>query len=227
LSGNIKLGIAVSYWNDARCLNRCLGSLHESSVFDWFNVLWILADGKYRYFVGKGKGTTSDEETDHVINKHLEEMIFAKNFGFVATEDPKETKPFPERIKRQNCLDLAAQTKCDFVLILDSDEYLDGTKKMWSEFAEELRFIKYSHPVKYHLYGVRFVEKDKSDYYRARLIHHPEDVIYQLNHYSFNYTDEPKQALASMAIYHDPYSCRDKRRLIQNERYKKKMAYSE
>lgn len=243
----VKLGILISYYQDMKCLNKCLHSLHNAffQTPDWFTVCLIMMDGRYKgYQSSEYRGNLSSSDVHEMIYDHFAAMCDEydnpekKRFSYVHRIPAESSGPFPGKHKRQTLMNMAANADCDFALVLDSDEYLDNDRRhgaaMWPDFVNEMKFIKYQHPTKYHIYGVRFQEyngiksadgkkwlHDRA--HRPRLFFHPEDIRYTDNHYTFNFPGEPKLNMISpVTIYHNPGICRNRLRIRDMDYYKLK-----
>lgn len=249
---SIKLGILTSYYQDMRCLDKMLHSLHNFPLNtpDWFQLCAILYDGRYRgYKSSEYRGAISSGIVQDMIYDHFAGMCNefgndkTQRFSYVHRIPAVSDGSIPEKQKRQTLMNMAATADCDFALVLDSDEYLDNERRhgaeMWRYLVNELRFIKYQHPTKYHIYGVKFYDNPryKKDGYakfigntshRPRLFFRPEHIRYTTNHYTFNFYDEPKLNLVSpVAIYHRPSECRGPLRMTDSDLYKQKLPWLE
>lgn len=237
----VKLAILISYYQDMRCLDKALHSLHNFAFAtpQWFSLCAILMDGRYKGFASSQySGVTSSRHVHEMIHDHLTTMCSeydngkTHRFSYVHRIPAMAEGSIPERYKRQTLMDMAARAGCDFALVLDSDEYLDSERRhgasMWPQFANELKFIKYQHPVKYHIYGVRFVDWGRPVCHRPRLFAHPEHVRYTEKHYTFNFSDEPRlNVISPLTIYHKQNECRPQARLQDSDLYRQKIAWLE
>lgn len=153
-----------------------------------------------------------------------------------------------EREKRQCYIDIAAKQKIPFLLILDSDEYIECPKPL--SLLKELKSIErqwldsnvgtsHTKPLVGNVVNIEFIETDPltgsaiSVTYRPRLWYRPEDMYYTTKHYYFKSKKSKIQtgsyaegsefrtlALSSnLKIWHDQHSCRPEERQQQSRYY--------
>lgn len=191
-----KLAIGISFYNDVECLKRCLKSINWRYIHKA-----ILIDGKY--FGYDDELLVSDRETRRVAEDFKDR--YPKRVLYCATDIP-----LPEFAKRQIYVDNAARLKADFLLILDSDEYLEVTD--WPEFIDHLKLLKSAFKNDGRIFNVAMLDVHQKGYlaFRPRLWYRPEQFRYNGKHNEFVRTDgkplNPKLIIPKffIEIIHDP-----------------------
>jgi glycosyltransferase involved in cell wall biosynthesis len=159
---SLGLGVGISFYNDAQGLERCLSSLQVPEIET------ILAiDGRYHGY--RSDSDLSNDGSRQVVNKYPNTLLV----DFPATQIRKRNK----------YLELSKRYGLDFLLILDSDEYiLPGAN--WPLFKhaceESVRLDK----GQYRIYDVRYQnEMDWDLGERPRLWYKPWQIRYDVKHY--------------------------------------------
>lgn len=209
----VKLTIGISYYNDAECLKRCLKSINSPFVHRV-----IAVDGKYKGF-GKTRGSPklSDDGSREILaewgDKHTGKLAMAYCAGV------------PEFSKRQMYVDVATWCEADFLLILDSDEYL---VVQWRVFMKDLAWIKESRQQRGTIGTVTMLDQDQSDYLadRPRLLYRPEQFFYDGKHNQIALRDRLQPMLDRFSmerqiieIVHCKQGCRSQFRQEQQKDY--------
>ena len=196
--------VGLSFYNDVNSLERCLDSIVLNLPMRYVKVLAL--DGKYLGYQDKSDLSTdgSRELVQHYIDKYGKDKI--------------ELYDYPnlhERFKRQKYVDIAAELGAKFLLILDSDEYvecknppdlLDELKHIDAEWQRREDVINDNTPPQPNgkdkmprvgnVHSIKFIDLDDKGYVtnaaaRPRLWYHPEDMQYFGKHYHFG----PKRIL--------------------------------
>lgn len=179
----------------------------------------IAVDGKYKGF-GKSRGSKlSDDGSREIIEK------WGKRFGFY---DNKVAMAYcagvPEFSKRQMYVDVAAWCNADFLLILDSDEYI---KARWGHFMEELKLIKELAKEDGKICNVAMLDVEQQDYkpMRPRLWYRPEQFFYDDKHNQISRRDRKATGIKFdistelIEIIHSKKDCRSQIRQEQQQDY--------
>jgi glycosyltransferase involved in cell wall biosynthesis len=112
-----KLAAGIICYNDAKGLKRLLDSIHEHVDYAF------VIDGKYKDYIGSTDYST--DGSDFIAHSY-------PNVVFEKCADHQE-------VKRTKYLDIAGVANCDFLLVLDCDEYVTGD---WKKFKDNLNDIK-------------------------------------------------------------------------------------
>jgi hypothetical protein len=115
---DVRLAAGIIFFNDAKSLQRCL-----SSVTDGVDKI-IAIDGKFRHYPGK-EALSTDGSRELV-------QSFRKA---VLIDCPNEL----EHRKRQTYCEVAGRYGCNFLLIIDSDEFVIAAGSSWQLFRNNLR----------------------------------------------------------------------------------------
>lgn len=245
---SVKLGICVSYYNDVNCLKRLLKSIfplppkysgHDAGGTN-HSVVFIAVDGRYR---GYDDSKPDTKEFRRSTDGSYELIESIRNSGqhfkryIINTAAPITAN---EREKRQSYVDIATMQGCDFIIIIDSDEWFERIK--WRELFKELSDIKRDewNYAKGSIYPISmkdiFEEKNRQEpqiQNRPRLWCDPSHIKYGDRHWQFvTVMDDGQErkpyrprSLPSdiIQIAHDPFSCRSKERLELQHDYEGKL----
>src|SRR5215208_3259371 len=127
------IAIGLSFFEDVNCLERCLDSVlkEDEALRPYVKVLAI--DGKY-------KGYPIDHDLSEDGSRELIQQYQDKygNHRLELYDHPN----LHERFKRQRYVDIAASQQIPWLLILDSDEYIQIAKGRTEKFIRELKHIE-------------------------------------------------------------------------------------
>lgn len=191
----VRLAIGISYYQDYACLPRCLASLFVDDKL--LPQIVIGVDGRYKGFTG-GHDVSTDGSAELL-------MYLAQKHSFrvsrIAAPDMNEWE------KRQQYIQAAEAVRADFLLILDSDEYI-APRTNWKGLYKELAAIKKA--PKGNIYSVQMIDVHQNDYeaYRPRLLFQPERLEYIKSHNTIRIrsTDKPISTvdkIENITIMHD------------------------
>jgi hypothetical protein len=146
-------------------IKRCLGSIED--LVDIIQVLY----GPYTGYNGKELG-----QEGGVIQDYCNRMSGDCEF--------KMCHVMPEVEKRGLAVEFAKEQNLDFLLIIDSDEYIDRKKLRYIDnFDNELEWYTKSKYKEYNLVGVDVEQNIDSWEARPRLWYKPKFVYYNNTHY--------------------------------------------
>lgn len=197
------IAIGLSFYEDASCLGHCLSSIFDNSKLqDYVKVLAI--DGVYKGY--PAKNPLSEDGSRELV------LDFKQQYP-----NSVELYDFPhlhERFKRQKYVDIAASQNIPWLIILDSDEYIEC--KNPQHFLDELKLIEdvwvdrekvlADHDAKFiiippvsNVYQIKCVDLDGLGYVvnaapRPRLWYRPQDMMYT-KHSFFRVTRDDKGKL--------------------------------
>lgn len=218
------LAVGIIFYQDSAGLIRLIESLQPLNSF--ISSVYAV-DGR---FVGPDYGTNEDPELSTDLD-----------FNFPLLTDKKLkiiSLPGKEWNKRQTYLEECYQSKPDFLLILDSDEYLDIHSI--SDFEKSLMQIKkLDNPVYiYHnVYDILFVdnvEKMRNTkprvWYRPYQMEYIKNLNYRNKQYPNYHTDPtgsmyPLGLIRGIRIIHDK-TMRGKEYELKNKEYHKRLVAS-
>jgi hypothetical protein len=199
-NNGIALGAAIVFYDDNKSLTRTLLSIAD-------NVHTIIAiDGVYSTYPDKSNNGLSQDGSREVC------MAFSN----VALYD----MPFCSEVqKRNHTLELAKEHDLDFLLIIDSDEYIAKEWADWDKFYKDLNEVVIRrHRMTYNMFNMRLYDEgawiDK-----PRLLYKPWELEYYYNHHTFRRRPEywvntspvaPVDMIEGVRITHDPYLRTDK-----------------
>jgi hypothetical protein len=220
------IGICVSFYEDVDCLGHCLSSvLDDGKLSEYVTVLAL--DGVYKGY--PSKNPLSMDGSREVIQS------FQEQYG----KDKVQLFDVPnlhERFKRQRYIDLAAEQGLPFVIILDSDEYVQCKRPI--SFLEELIHVEQKwedtnivhpeiNPKVGNATSIKCIDVDSQGFpanvgLRPRLWYRPGDMHYTTKHYWFKRRDQDggvfddgsqyySLRVEDLVIWHDR-SCRSKDR---------------
>lgn len=223
ISFQVKLGICLSYYNDRECLRRLLQSLKPPPHKYKKNVTLIAIDGRYRGY-DQSKPDISEYRRSTDGSFQLVEH-YAKKFPTVNTITPVT---LDEREKRQKCVDIASTLGCDFVFIIESDEWFEVL--YWEKLLSELDCILKSEAnVEDNVFTVHCVDVgNEQPQYRERLWYIPGLMQYKGWHWKFNIRREVRQFSSNIVqIWHDLKGCRSAERQALQRDYESRLGYLE
>lgn len=230
----------MSFYEDVGCIGRCLSSiLDNNKLIEYVKVLAL--DGVYRGY--PAKNPLSEDGSRGIV------YDFQKQYG----KDKVELYDVPnlhERYKRQRYVDVAAEQGLPFIIITDSDEYIQCKRPI--SFLEELIQIELKwkdtnivHPETSPKVGnatsIKCIDVDGQGFpanvgLRPRLWYRPEDMHYTTKHYWFKRRDQDggvfddgsqyySLKVENLVIWHD-HSCRsedreDRRKYYETEQLPK------
>ena len=154
----LRLAAGVAFYNDAQSLMRCLPTLSE---FDYIFAI----DGIYKGFSGKSE--LSDDGSREVV----------KSFSNTILIDAPNLEEFQ---KRNVYFEMSRQYNVDFLLIIDSDEWLEG------DFSTFRWFLNNRTTPAKQLYRLPVEDHLKRDWYRfyARVALSPAELEYRRVHWA-------------------------------------------
>lgn len=218
------IGVCVSFYEDEHCLTRCLSSvLDDAKLSEYVTVLAL--DGVYKGY--PSKNPLSMDGSREVV------LSFQQDHG----KDKVQLFDAPnlhERFKRQHYVDEAASQGIPFIIILDSDEYIQCKRPI--TFLEELIDVERQwkdsnlvhpeiNPKVGNVTSIKCIDVDGQGFptnvgLRPRLWYRPGDVHYTTKHYWFKRKDQLMQdgsfddgsqykslQVENLVIWHDR-SCR-------------------
>jgi hypothetical protein len=228
MSFQVKLGICLSYYNDRGCLRRLLQSLKLPPHKHKQNVSLIAIDGRYRGY-DESKPDISEYRRSTDGSYELIEQ-YANKFPTVNTVTPVT---FDEREKRQKYVDIASMLGCNFILIINSDEWFEVL--YWEKLLSELEniILKYKENVgvdnnNNNVFSVHRVDvgNNNQPQYRKRLWYRPELMQYGDRHWKFNIRGEVRPFSSDIIqIWHDPAGCRSAERQKLQRDYESRLGY--
>lgn len=170
----MKVCVGVVEYGDPQGLNRLLGSLAlGNGGMDGA----IIIHGRFANFPRKFENAF--EETIKVIDKHVFE---SGNVNIHCIQYPEDKQA--SQIEMRNAyLDLASKLGYDWLLVMDSDEYITPYPD-WKAFRETLEF-EMSLKVRSQIYDVMFTGIAARDGSRPRLFYRPGTIRYWKKHYWF------------------------------------------
>lgn len=167
------IGVGLCFYNDLDSLRR--GMPTYANEVDYIFAI----DGKFSLLAGDFKDYSEPEVADYV--KSYPNVIYEKYMGL-------------EQDKRQKYVDLAVKYKCDFLLIIDSDEYIEWVS--WKLFLKNAVAMALKHPEE-NWFGVQIRMTPNNitpvlyDIY-PRLWARPEETEYYKCHCMFRLKDQSR-----------------------------------
>jgi len=226
-SNDITVAIGLSFYQDIHSLGRCMRSVVRNLPIK--NIKVFAVDGIYEGYgnLREGESGLSTDGSRGLIESYMD------LYGFkVRLSDYPNQK---EYVKRQRYVDLAAARYCDFLLIMDADEYLECKDQdaFINELVEIDKAWKENSDLISNVHNIKFVERNNLGYiYFAypspRLWYRPGDMEYMDNHGMFrrkvkrNVTDGKSYTIENMQMWHD-HNLRPKDRQRQSFIYEKEM----
>lgn len=184
----------ICFYNAAKELERCLDSLDLGKKYGIDNALCV--DGKYPNFRGNSK--LSNDGSRELIHSY-------KNVRVIDMPDYE--------IHKRNAYLQATEYMTDYILIIDSDEYVSEQDKDWKLFRKSIKQLHNQNPGR-DIWGID-IESNSDDYIetveqilgkpyqkkkrhtwdvreyqpKPRLWYHPWQFEYFLNHYTWRHKD--------------------------------------
>jgi hypothetical protein len=201
-----KLAVGISYFNNVKEIPRLLDPIYK-------NVDMIIAvDGRYPLF-DYPTNVSTDGSTELLIEKYNAVVI-------------SNTEPIEQIAKRNQYLDAAAACDMDFLLVLDTDDYLRSDYTDWPRFYKELEALPENENLANMLFWMNPEHEDNWNNVKdntwnpyVRIIR-PKKVQYAVTHYNYVLRDN-----AEFFIYPDRTieGLRfDSDSIFRTEEYKKK-----
>ena len=191
----LTLGIGLSYYNDKQGLRRMLGSVFGTlpcaDEMPNFEVKVLAVDGPYKGFLMGNQysheGYPSDDGSTMLVDHFLPawERQFPMRWQQPNAEIVHRHSKgvFTEFEKRNQYIQMAKAEKCDFLLVMDSDEYFQRGAVNWENFAKELDYIRQNDPNNSLVYNVAMYDiEQKYPCFRPRLFYKPERLQYSGSH---------------------------------------------
>lgn len=197
-----KIAIGLVFYNDVKCLSRCLPSL-----VDWDYVICI--DG--RYDINTGEDLSTDGSRDVVQS--------FPNTILIDAPGRKQTDV------RNMYVERAAKLGCDFVMMFECDEYITGDME---QFRANLPTHDRHRFPRDLIYNVAFVDEGGVIFNWPRLIYKPQYVRYGNVHYSYvvggreriadlNHNTLPR--VEGILVHHEERNCRSDEHQERNNVY--------
>lgn len=196
----VRFAVGTSYYNDRACIPRFVKSLIADGRLQ--PDLLITVDGRYRGY---------PDADEYSIDGSAE--VFARlKMDFWWQVQNYKMADFDERTKRQAYVNIAAREGMDFLLIMDSDEFVAYPETDWNAFRQELEMIKRYSCKDHNVYGIRCVDLHQQGYagFRPRLWYRPGEMHYTNTHYYFKRRDSKDTAtgyihrnVENLTIFHD------------------------
>jgi hypothetical protein len=172
-----KVAVGISYFNNVRELPRLLDPIHKHVD------LIIGIDGRYPLFKWPSNIST-DGSTELLIEKYNAVVEVNKS-------------PVEQIDKRNQYLEIADKADMDFVLVLDSDDYLHADYQDWATFYKQLEKL----PKDERLANIWFwmnpawqknwnVVKDNEWREYTRIIR-PKEIRYDITHWQYIDVNNP------------------------------------
>jgi hypothetical protein len=145
-------------------LRRTLSSLSDKVD------LMIVHQGRYLGYDDEERLSQDDDEAFKIASSYDCHIVVSS--------------PSTELEKRQLTPTIAKELNIDFMIILDSDEYIDVNETDWEKFVQkciEIAIDKYHG--QYNLFGIKVEDGPQNYRYLPRLWYRPEDIYYDSTHY--------------------------------------------
>ena len=194
----MNLVAGLIHYNDLESMKRTI-----DSIYDHVDCI-IAVDGKFS--LREGEDYSSDGSTEYL--QSLEKIIIKKFTGY-------------EHDKRNIYMEEATRLKADAVLIIDSDEYIQGN---WGKFYKSLeKNINNPHPY----LGLKYIYNAKTTTFYPRICLRPQEVRYWKAHNIFECDGNRQRikstnSLGGIFLYGDD-TLRDPEWLKKTQNYQTKM----
>jgi hypothetical protein len=197
-----EVAIGLSFFNDKECLKQCLGSL-RLELHPFFKVIAI--DGIYKGF--RSKSLLSTDGSREIVRTW---RWYSPNSVYLY-----DYPNLDERHKRQKYVDIASRKNINWLLILDSDEYLSLFNTRI--FFKELRWIELENEGKTEegsIYGIHMYDAEqKYRGFRPRLWYRPRKIGYNGKHNKFTGAKKVRDIeVEAIQITHCHKACRPEKR---------------
>jgi hypothetical protein len=199
------------------------------------NLILIGVDGRFKYYSGKGvKSTDGSYELFEWLREQQKKNNNNNNNNMIRVINQVTPKALPERKKRQMYVDIAADMGCDFILIIDCDDYFNPKVNWTAMFEQVLPEIIKKENGRSDISDVKWMDDDGDGsselrpQWRPRLWYRPEQLEYKSRHYLFGRRDNTirfkpnanrKIPEEIMQVYHNPIDRRDAKRLEKRKYY--------
>jgi hypothetical protein len=201
------VGIGLSFYQDKECLKRCLLYL-KLDIHPFFKVFAI--DGRYKGFNSKSPlSTDGSREVVRTWRRYHPKAVYLYDYPNLY-----------EWQKRQKYVDIVSRKNIDWLLVLDSDEFI-------SVFNQKLFFKELNSIEKLNqdgemgsIYGIRMYDVEQNyRVFRPRLWFRPEKIGYKDKHNQFTakkIMDDISADAIQITHYH---GCRSQKRQEQQKDY--------
>ena len=206
----VKLAAGICTYSDYLGLARCLDSLQAGEVDS------IVIHGPFHAYTALD--ALSLTKTTEVCK------------AFLNTQLIDSAEPMPEIQKRQIYLDNAKNY--DFLLVIDSDEYIAPNTK-WQLFYNNLQWL-IDDNTEFHIFDIMFDGPPYHAWPRPRLFYKPSEIRYDMLHFQWILPDtrlirsqsDSRQTIQGIKIRHD-ISLRSKARNQARNQYRDWLAKRE
>ena len=144
----MRVAAGISFFDKIKELPLCLGDPADPTAL-CNNVDFLIGiDGRY---TGYDSDHNYSNDGSYEFIKQYENAILEKYYGY-------------QTAKRQRYLDIAGELKCDYLIVVDTDEFLspDYKNRDWIAFYKNLDHLRWKY-VAYHVFRVNlFIEDDYS-----------------------------------------------------------------
>ncbi len=198
----MKIALGLCYYEDLQGIKRLFDSLEKTNASP-YRIFAI--DGKYKQFSETENMLSSSE-----VHKYLEQFPKVVNYT--------EWKTFPTEIEKRNKYLELCQDDIDFLIVVDSDEYLQGDWDLFVTNLEKLKepLLTHNDPQTRHIHYMKMEDchypQTSSLRYanRPRLFYKPNEIQYDGCHYTWSHraTGLPLQypktdVISGIEIVHD------------------------
>lgn len=206
------IAVGLSFFEDVESLPRCISSiLDNEKLRPYFKVL--ACDGVYT-------GYPSDHHLSEDGSRQIIEDFIKQYPTHIELRDYSNLL---ERVKRQRYVDLAASQGIPWLLIMDSDEYVQIIKP--KAFIEELVYCESKWKETNltpppgtkskvgNVFMVKSIDVDNNTgipsaiHNRPRLWYRPEDMYYTTKHYYFARKDQMQNIKDKLTSWSDIVNC--------------------
>jgi hypothetical protein len=130
----------------------------------------IVHQGRYSGYDDEGHLSDDDNEAFKIVCSYDCDIV--------------QSDPMTEFQKRRLAPAIAKRRLVDFLLIIDSDEYIDVSETDWDKFVQKCKEIAIDkYHGQYNLFGIKVEDGPQNYRYLPRLWYRPEDVYYDSTHY--------------------------------------------
>lgn len=142
---SIKYVSGTIFYNDCKSLERCLASLHDKVD------VMCCVDGRFKHFKDNNSSSLSNDGSREVVESY-------DNAILIDVPDSYEIQ------KRTAYIDYCVRINAEYLLIIDSDEYVYEPESNWNKFDakvnEMCNSISY---INYNIFGI-YTEVKSPDY---------------------------------------------------------------
>lgn len=159
-----KFGSYSSVYGHPRELRRMLSSLSDKVD------MMIVHSSRYKGY----------DDTEQLIEDSCQALKIADEYCCEIIESPAMT----EFDKRAMTPLISRRKNIDFLIICDSDEYIDVNETDWEKFKQsciDIAIGKYQG--QYNIFGIKVEDGPQNFRYLPRLWYNPQDVYYDSTHY--------------------------------------------